>query len=261
MIGTLIGTLFGILLLSAGIVLSCRYYFPFRLSKPAGWPRILVYHACDSEVWASMPSRLNVFPWELEKQIRFLKRTGYSFLTVSELVSLGVKANKGLHVCLTFDDGFEDNYRCLFPLLKKYNVKATIFVGQKSTFPGKPMLTPMQMKELSNSGLVEIGGHTNSHVNLKETDSETAENEILGNKKWIESVIDRSVTSFAYPFGHYTRRDIDILKRLGFCCAVCSRKTVEPLGENVFEIPRLYVSGKCRIFQFHLILKKCKYRS
>ena len=257
----MISGVLGILFLVVGTVLSCRYYFPFRLSKPSNWPRVLVYHACDKDVWSGMPIRLNVVPSELEKQIRWLKRKGYAFLTVTELVALGPDANKGLHVCLTFDDGFEDNYTCLFPLLKKYNVKATVFAGQRSTFPGKPMLNPSQMKELSDSGLVEFGGHTNSHVNLKETDDAEAEKEILGNKEWIESIIGRPVTSFAYPFGHYTKRDMDILRKFGFRGAVCSRKTVEPLGENVFEIPRLYVSGKCRIFQFPLIVKKCKYRS
>ena len=31
-------------------------------------------------------------------------------------------------VVLTFDDGYENNYTAMFPVLKKYNFRATIFV-------------------------------------------------------------------------------------------------------------------------------------
>ena len=67
-------------------------------------------------------------------------------------------------VILTFDDGYDDNYTELFPLLQKYNAKATIFVIPKAI--GTPhKMTAEQIYELSRSGLVSIQSHTYSHGN------------------------------------------------------------------------------------------------
>ena len=70
---------------------------------------------------------------------------------------------------LTLDDGYEDNYTNLFPLLKKYQAKATISVVTGSI--GQPgILTADQIREMSDSGLVEFASHTVTHPHLTSLD-------------------------------------------------------------------------------------------
>jgi peptidoglycan/xylan/chitin deacetylase (PgdA/CDA1 family) len=248
------------LLVACLIALSCRYYFPFRMPIRARYPRVLLYHACDKTGFPGMPRRLTMHPALLEKQLICLKKKDYSFLTASELVRLGPVTGKMKPVCITFDDGFEDNYIHLFPLLKKHQIKVTLFAARQSIFPGKPMLNESQIKEMSDSGLVEFGGHTQTHLDLTVTESTMAEAEIQENKQWLEAVTGKFCNTFAYPFGKYTERDILILKRLGFTSAFSCERAIRPVSDP-FQIPRLYVNGKIRLFQFPLLLSRGKFRS
>lgn len=80
-------------------------------------------------------------------------------------------------IVLSFDDSREDFYTRVFPLLKKYNIPATLnvisgFVNgtAKMNMPsadGKAM-TSSQVIECQQSGLVEIACHGATHDNTKE---------------------------------------------------------------------------------------------
>ncbi|MBI3755819.1 MAG: polysaccharide deacetylase family protein, partial [Deltaproteobacteria bacterium] len=73
---------------------------------------------------------VTVTPDVLEAQMRFLKEAGYRTLSAEEIVSHagGKSAVSGKAVAITFDDGYLDNYMYAFPILKKYNIKTTIFI-------------------------------------------------------------------------------------------------------------------------------------
>jgi len=71
-------------------------------------------------------NRLRVKPEEFEKQLKWLKDNNWTSFTLSELVSLKEIPQKS--VVITFDDGYEDNFKNAYPLLKKYGFKATIYI-------------------------------------------------------------------------------------------------------------------------------------
>jgi peptidoglycan/xylan/chitin deacetylase (PgdA/CDA1 family) len=69
-------------------------------------------------------------PEDFENHLRVLSEKGVQPLFLNEAVEY-LRGEKGLSrpaVALTFDDGHLDNWVYAFPLLKKYRVKATIFV-------------------------------------------------------------------------------------------------------------------------------------
>ena len=69
-------------------------------------------------------------PPGFEAHLRVLQERGYQTLFLDELAPIlrGEKAARRPSVALTFDDGHLDNWVFAFPLLRKYGMKATIFV-------------------------------------------------------------------------------------------------------------------------------------
>ncbi len=96
---------------------------PGRLSSRF---QILVYHKVSPD---RHPTYAPVDPQTFEQQMSFLSRC-YNVMDLTELVELSAKgAVPERAVAITFDDGYSDNYTYAFPILKKYGLKATIFLA------------------------------------------------------------------------------------------------------------------------------------
>jgi peptidoglycan/xylan/chitin deacetylase (PgdA/CDA1 family) len=96
-------------------------------SNVESFAAILVYHRVNifQEKWSISTIEVK----EFEKQMKYLKKS-YNILDLEELVSL-VKEKKAIPkktVVITFDDGYLDNYKFAYPILKKYKIPATIFL-------------------------------------------------------------------------------------------------------------------------------------
>ena len=65
---------------------------------------------------------------DFEKQINHLAKN-YKIISLDEIVNR-IKNRRPLRRCvaITFDDGFRDNYEIAYPILRKYNAPATIFL-------------------------------------------------------------------------------------------------------------------------------------
>lgn len=73
-----------------------------------------------------------------EELVVWLQNKGFRFITPEELL-LYVSGQKEINerlVWLSFDDGWKSNYDNVFPVLKKYNIPATIFVATKGILDG-----------------------------------------------------------------------------------------------------------------------------
>ena len=91
---------------------------------PEGWNvPVLMYHAVGDEIWGY--SDLFVSEAGMEEQLQYLQENGYEPIWFSDLAHI---EDYEKPVILTFDDGYDDNYTVLYPLLEKYQTKATIFV-------------------------------------------------------------------------------------------------------------------------------------
>ena len=143
-----------------------------------------------------------------------LSEAGREVVTLNHLVESRNKETSlpPKTVVLTFDDGFQNFYTTVFPVLQEYGFKATVFLvtnhcggyndwsGNPPRFPRSKLLSWGEIKQLSDHG-IEFGAHTRTHPDLTRIDAERVENEIIGSKRKIEDFIGRETRTFAYPFG------------------------------------------------------------
>ena len=128
---------------------------------------ILMYHHLSEDVTNSEM----VSPEQFEAQIRALSEAGYSGVSFDELQGYVLRGEPlpEKPVVITFDDGYLSNYTLAYPILQKYNMKATIFaIGvsfgkdhyKDTDYAMTPHFGAAEAKEMTDSGLISIQSHT-----------------------------------------------------------------------------------------------------
>ena len=222
------------------------------------YPRILMYHMICETLPEHRYRGLRVAPQMFEQQIAWLKDNGWTFVTMSELreqyESLPPKT-----VAITFDDGFLDNLTAALPVLQKYDAKATLYLlidrhdnewqtnkkahHNSGEILREQKLTDEQVREMLASGLIELGGHTISHLNLQKATPEQKEAEIQGCRQTLQERFGEDSKSFAYPFGLFDDKDVELVEQTGFTSAVT---TIEGIDQqpDFLRLKRIKISGK-----------------
>lgn len=168
---------------------------------PEGWNvPVLMYHAVGDEIWGY--SDLFVSAASMEEQLQYLQENGYEAIWFSDLAHI---EDYEKPVILTFDDGYDDNYTLLLPLLQKYHMKATIFMIA-GDIGGPHKLTQPQLRELTQSGLVSIQSHGWSHKNMAAMGWPALVCELLRSKLALTLACGRVPTAVSYPNGKCTER-------------------------------------------------------
>ncbi len=169
---------------------------------------IFMYHFILDD-YGNYPDTENFLkPETLEEQLKYLSENGYQTIFMDEMDDL-YKYEKP--VGLTFDDCFVYFYNNAFPLLKKYNQKATIFIIT-DYINGENYLTEEQIKEIADSGLVKVESHTKSHQYLDLMTYDEQYEEAVGSKERLEEITGQEVTVYCYPSGRYNQTTLDIIK-------------------------------------------------
>lgn len=201
---------------------------------------ILMYHYVEYIRDPNDKTRqsLNTLPIVLDEQVKTLKQAGYTFMTAGELsdVLLGKKILPQKPIVLTFDDGYRDFYIDAYPILKKYNAKATQYVIAGFLDHPNHMFTS-DLIRISKDGLVEIGAHTVTHVWLKDALLTDVSYQVTESKKILEKRTGKEVVSFAYPFGAFDKQATEVVKDAGFTNGV---STVPGISQSFFNRYFLY---------------------
>ncbi len=241
----------GLIALAAVLYLLGNYTF-WLPQRSANIPRVVMLHQVTPHQDAS---GMNMPPAKFEQLLQYLVKKKAVFCFVSDLDQHQGEKNV---FALSFDDGFMDNYQFAYPLLKKYQAKATIFLATQ--IEGIEKLTAEQIREMSASGVIEFGAHTQHHVNLLKLSDEDAFSEMQASKQDVEALVGRC-PSFAYPFGRFNEKHQQMAKDIGFKNAVSTRKKVEAYTvDNQFNIPRVSTHGAMNALQMRIALAKGRYK-
>ena len=115
----------------------------------------LMYHSIDSE-----KNKGGIFVDEFEEHIKWIKDK--KTFKMEELKGLDYTLPPN-SILITVDDGYKNNYTLAFPILKKYNIKATIFLNTKFIEKDEAYLNWDEIREMYESGLIDFQLHTHSH--------------------------------------------------------------------------------------------------
>ena len=112
-----------------------------------------------------------------------------------------------------------------------------------------------------NSGLVEFGAHSATHVNLKMVSDSVAKNEIIESKRYVESITKTQCTTFAYPYGKYYEKHVILISALNFDSAVVIDHKLYNYDITLrYQIPRIEPRGNMNLLQFKILLFFGKYK-
>jgi peptidoglycan/xylan/chitin deacetylase (PgdA/CDA1 family) len=188
----------------------------------------------------TLRAKMDISPFTLNFQLNTLKENNYDTYFVKDiphLLDTGLEP-KNKSIILTFDDGYEDFYQNVFPLLKKYQLKATVYIIYN--FIGrKDFMTQSQIQELIDSGLVEVGSHSLSHPSLSKITAEKAHTEIFESKEKLQNMFGIPIETFAYPGGAYNDDTIKLVKEAGYTVAVTTKPGITVLDNDLYQVHRL----------------------
>ena len=190
---------------------------------------VLCYHGVSDD-WAS---QLSVRPEELERQLAWLLRRGYSGSTFTEAVE---RAPSDRALAVTFDDSFRSVIELARPVLRELGLPGTVFVPTAFAGEDRPMewsgignwlggahereLLPMsweELGELAEEGW-EIGSHTRTHPRLPTLDAPALRDELAESRAECEARLG-TCRSIAYPYGDYSERVVEATAAAGYAVA------------------------------------------
>lgn len=206
---------------------------------------ILIYHYVEyvTDERDTIRQSLNINPQTFENQIATLKDAGYTFITPSDIENLMESQKIQKPVIISFDDGYEDFYTDVMPIIKRQNIKVVAYI-----IPGfldkLNYMTWEQVKEISASGLVEIGAHTMHHASLGRLSDESARAEINDSKIILELSLGKKITTFAYPYGHYNEQTPDLVSSSGFTSAVTTDEGTNENLDSKFLLKRIHPGAR-----------------
>lgn len=191
-----------------------------------------------------------------ESMMKYIYENDYKTLSSDELYDW---INKKIElpkksVMITFDDGFYEDYYLVYPILKKYKLKATTFVvgsrikeyteaykENNTAFIGLDKINEIR-KDYSN---FEIQSHSydlhyynkNGKHAIKSKSKEELEKDIINNEKYEFNVM-------AYPFGDYNETIEKLLEKHNYKMAFkFSPSGYVTKDSDIYAIPRIKIDG------------------
>lgn len=200
---------------------------------------VVMYHSVLDN--SQRVSKYVITPKTLKEDLEYLKSEGYTTITTSDLVAFvceGVPLPQN-PVLITFDDGYFNNFSYVFPVLKETKQKAVLSVVgvYADTFSKEGEVlnnnyshaTWQQIKEMHDSGLVEIENHSYDMHDLsrrkgilrnkgedKHLYRENLINDTLRASSLIEQATGKKPSAYTYPFGAVSKDARQIIESLGF---------------------------------------------
>lgn len=216
---------------------------------------IIYYHRIVERLDDADKHGIYVTAEQFDIHLSYLKNNGYKTITFEEALEIKRSCNDGKYLLVTFDDGYEDNYRLAFPILKKYGYKAIIFLvagleynswDSKNNEPKLKMMNKQQLLEMQDYG-IEFGSHTLTHSDLTKLTLEETKRELAESKKMLEEKLGKEIISFAFPYGNCNEEVKKIAQKTGYKFVYATDNAALGLHEDLFQIRRIGIFPNTKV--------------
>ncbi len=218
-----------------------------RLPWRGGGYTVLLYHRLAGAGKIGQ-ERIDVSPKKFDRQMRLLRRLGFTPLTLSEVVELHSQSSRAIprrSVVVSVDDAFAD---VVEPLMRHAGLRPVLFVptanvGQAVEWlDGERIASWAELLQLETEG-VALGGHSRTHVDLAASDRTTAEREISGSREELREHLGAAPVAFAYPHGRFGSREREVVRAAGYSLAFTTQPGRNDADSDPFALCRVSVKA------------------
>ncbi|GAM09395.1 putative polysaccharide deacetylase YxkH [Geobacter sp. OR-1] len=244
------------------VVTGERIVIPLKSENPGGLYAdgyltipVLCYHRFYHK---KSPDKITVSEETFNRQMAYLKSNGYTPLTLQQFSEFidSRRRPPQKSLLITIDDGLKSVKTIAYPILKKYGFPAVLFVNTDTiqTKQNPPTLTWDDLREMRDSGIIEIESHAASHKDLTKYSDEQLQQEIADSRQKIKSILGITTDYLAYPYGLFNRSVIDSLRQHGYRAAFTVIRGGNPSFAHPYAINRSMVYNSDRIEDFAKML-------
>ena len=212
---------------------------------------IFMYHNVSDNTGTDKYVGNYLSPSKLEEQLKYIHDNNYQTIFVDQLANL---SNYEKPVALTFDDGYENFYENAYPILQKYNEKATLNVITQFIDKAN-YVTSEQIREMEESGLVSIESHTQRHPDLTKISDISLTNELKSSQEDLKNMFNTDSTVICYPSGRNNQNVIEKASQYYKYGLTTKNSVYDSKIDDLFKIPRVRISREITMKSYIYYLK------
>ena len=189
---------------------------------------------------------------QFETQMQWLVDNGFSAISLSELLKIqsGTRPLRPTEkpIVITFDDGFAGNYFQALPILRRFNLTATVFIIVNRI--GEPFyMTWPQLEKMADHG-IEIQSHTMSHALLGQATMGQLIYELRESKRTVEKKLGTPVHFISMPHGSCHKDFARVANDYGYRGGCTSEIAYAGAQSSPFALPRISVNSQYNLVTF-----------
>jgi peptidoglycan/xylan/chitin deacetylase (PgdA/CDA1 family) len=211
---------------------------------------VLMYHRFAGP--ADGDPNLWIAPDRFAGQLEWLRVNGYRTLSLDEaFAALQRRSVPRRAVLLTIDDGFAEDLEIAAELLVRAGSRATVFVAAGLIGQRVELKHPSAARDKTSAGSVvdqeglrrwlgrgfDVGSHSLNHLDLTTCDPQALVREVTESRRLLETVLDKQILDFCYPFAHHDQASRRQVEAAGYRAAYAG----EPPEEGLYSVPRMMV--------------------
>lgn len=235
------------------LLIAVSVFFGLAERKPIDGVPVLLYHQLVSNrTYEAMEKNDAIMSiGEFKKQMDMIDQAGYQTITLEQLQKhiTGETPAPNNSIVITFDDGYESDYKLAYPVLKAHNFHAESFLVTsflKEDSQDEERLSSSDTKKMKDVFTFHSHSHAlhtfaYEHGDLSDLLSENLMWDTDLSLQYLEIKEIKTMNDFdayAYPYGKNDERFQKVLQDLSVSLGFTTKKGYVQAGSNPLALPR-----------------------